>query len=286
MSGRPMLHVDCPACGYYIISRMLYTSKTGVDDNQRYILSGFIRENSPKDSPIVIGTDSIRKLADLAVVPKTPMDKMNRIMQYFGGISKEAGAGIAVDPDIDYPVAYARSPGEFEFLIKNLKDAGLIDFIGNLSYAEYRVTIDGWKYLMDISSKTRISDIAFVAMCFNGEFDVAWEKGFKAALEKCGFKPVRIDLVQHNDDISDKIIAGIRQAGLLVADCTGLRPNVFFEAGFALGLGTPVIWTCRCNQIKDLPFDTRQYNHIGWERETDLYEKLVDRIMATGLAGN
>jgi len=53
-----------------------------------------------------------------------------------------------------------------------------------------------------------------------------------------------------------------------------------------MGLGTPVIWTCRNDQIEALPFDTRQYNHVGWKDGEDLCEKLADRILATGLGRN
>ena len=53
-----------------------------------------------------------------------------------------------------------------------------------------------------------------------------------------------------------------------------------FEAGFAMGLGVPVIWTARSTSINDLHFDTRQYNHIVWDTPTELYEKLLARIGA------
>ncbi len=65
-----------------------------------------------------------------------------------------------------------------------------------------------------------------------------------------------------------------------VAHFTGNRGGVYFEAGFALGLGIPVIWTCHKDRISDLHFDTRQYNHIDWKDVIDLRERLYNRIMA------
>jgi nucleoside 2-deoxyribosyltransferase len=65
-----------------------------------------------------------------------------------------------------------------------------------------------------------------------------------------------------------------------VADFTGQRHGVYFEAGFAQGLGLPVIWTCREDHVKNLHFDTRQQNHITWEQSDDLREKLKNRIWA------
>ncbi|MDP8228612.1 MAG: hypothetical protein P9M15_04080, partial [Candidatus Electryoneaceae bacterium] len=88
---------------------------------------------------------------------------------------------------------------------------------------------------------------------------------------------------EHNEKICDRIIAAIRRSGLLIIDVTGSRPAVFFEAGFAMGLGIPVIWTCKSGEEDDINdnFDTRQYNHIIWDDAEDLKEKLKNRILAT-----
>jgi nucleoside 2-deoxyribosyltransferase len=59
------------------------------------------------------------------------------------------------------------------------------------------------------------------------------------------------------------------------------RGGVYFEAGFAMGLGKLVIWTCHEDDVEKLHFDTRQYNHIVWTDATDLKEKLMLRIEAT-----
>jgi hypothetical protein len=48
-----------------------------------------------------------------------------------------------------------------------------------------------------------------------------------------------------------------------------------------MGLGMPVIWTCREDDVDNLHFDTRQYNHIVWAEPADLKEKLALRIEAT-----
>ena len=77
------------------------------------------------------------------------------------------------------------------------------------------------------------------------------------------------------------IVAEIRRSSLLVADFTGHRGGVYFEAGLAMGLGIPVIWTCRTDCVSELHFDTRQYNHIVWTDVPELKTKLVNRIAAT-----
>jgi hypothetical protein len=60
------------------------------------------------------------------------------------------------------------------------------------------------------------------------------------------------------------------------------RGGVYYEAGFAHGLGKEVIWTCREDVIDHIHFDTRQYNHITWN-ENDLkafYKNIYNSIGA------
>ena len=94
-------------------------------------------------------------------------------------------------------------------------------------------------------------------------------------------KPMRIDMKEHNNEIPDEIMAEIRNSQFVVADFTGQRKGVYYEAGFAMGLGRPVIWCCRGDHIKDLHFDTNHRNHIPWSSPEDLREKLHRRIKAT-----
>jgi nucleoside 2-deoxyribosyltransferase len=92
---------------------------------------------------------------------------------------------------------------------------------------------------------------------------------------------VRIDRKEHNNQITDEIIAAIRDAEFVIADFTGNRGGVYYEAGFARGLGRPVIHCCRDTDFDDRHFDTKLINHIKWSDPADLREKLANRIKAT-----
>tara|TARA_R110002012_G_scaffold77282_3_gene195494 strand:- start:37217 stop:37951 length:735 start_codon:yes stop_codon:yes gene_type:complete len=136
------------------------------------------------------------------------------------------------------------------------------------------------------------SNQAFIAMWFSPEAQSAFDDGIRPALAELGFDARRIDQKEHNNKIDDEIIAEIRQCRFLVADFTcgttepdrkGIaiaRGGVYFEAGFAMGLGIPVIWCCREDLIGQVHFDTRQYNHITWNTPEELREKLKNRVGA------
>ena len=104
----------------------------------------------------------------------------------------------------------------------------------------------------------------------------AWEQAFHPAIEAAGYSPLRIDKKEHNNKIDDEILASIRGARFIVADFTGGRGGVYYEAGFASGLGKPVIWTVRADHMAKLHFDTRQFNHLEWQEGH--YTKLKDAL--------
>ncbi len=86
--------------------------------------------------------------------------------------------------------------------------------------------------------------------------------------------------VEHINKIDDEIVSQIRKSKFLVADFTGHRGGVYFEAGFAMGLGLPVFWTCLKDDLANLHFDIRQYNCIDWIDTADLAKRLKRRIEA------
>jgi nucleoside 2-deoxyribosyltransferase len=126
---------------------------------------------------------------------------------------------------------------------------------------------------------------AFVAMWFDASMSDAYTQGIAPGIVDAGYEPLRIDRKDHNNRIDDEIISEIRRSRFLVADFTsgddGPRGGVYYEAGFAHGMGIPVIFACRSGRFDKLHFDTRQYNHIGWTTPSELREALSRRISAT-----
>jgi nucleoside 2-deoxyribosyltransferase len=143
------------------------------------------------------------------------------------------------------------------------------------------LTAKGLDRFYSLSRQAIVSDQCFVAMSFDADLQQAYEVGIRPALELTGFKSFRTDGYEHNEKIDDLIMAQIQRSYFLVADVTKHRQGVYFEAGYALGLGRNVIWLCREDDLKNAHFDTRQYNHISWKDVTDLKDKLVNRIRFT-----
>ena len=156
---------------------------------------------------------------------------------------------------------------------------------GDANQVPVTVTIDGYSRIGDLEPQIDSAQ-AFVAMWFSDEMEKVYEEGIKPAIEDAGYKPMRIDRKPDLDKIDDEIIGEIRRSLFLVADMThgddGARGGVYYEAGFAYGLGKTVIFTCRKDMIGEVHFDTRQYAHILWKKKKlkKLREQLRDRILA------
>ena len=121
-------------------------------------------------------------------------------------------------------------------------------------------------------------------MCFDDSTYSAWAAGIKLGIEDAGYEAVRIDQKEHVNKIDDEIIAEIKRSRFVVADFTqgedGARGSVYYEAGFAHGLGIEVNFACREDALQNVHFDTRQYNHIVWKKPEELRQRLAARISA------
>lgn len=56
---------------------------------------------------------------------------------------------------------------------------------------------------------------------------------------------------------------------------------MYYEAGFAHGLGLPVTFACREDHFNEIHFDVDHYNFIKWKDGEELGRKLTDRIRST-----
>ena len=141
------------------------------------------------------------------------------------------------------------------------------------------LTPDGWQELERIENSGADSSNGFIAMWFDATQDHVRDC-IEKAINDSGYDPIRIDKVQHVNKIDDEIIANIRRSKFMVADFTGQRNGVYFEAGFMLGLGRPVVWICNKSALGEVHFDTRQYNMLVYTEMEDLQKKLQLRIEA------
>jgi len=283
--------VECIDCGqYYVTSEALQ----GLTRESKNRIASLMKERSLKkmgaiaifkdfpkeDIPSGFSVTTVEELEK--TFPNNISERINRTLANLVSASEYPGANLnIIEKRKNLFFTQSGSNGEVFFLINQLIDDGYI--IGHAGYpSTLTVTVKGWNKVSDFEeSVNNNSKQAFVAMWFNPEMENSYDLAIKKAIEDAGYLSVRIDKKEHNNKIDDEIIAEIQESKFLIADFTGSRGGVYFEAGYAMGLGKPVIWMVRADDLESIHFDTRQYSHIVWENEEDLYIKLYNRIRAT-----
>ncbi|WP_186248398.1 hypothetical protein [Burkholderia gladioli] len=102
----------------------------------------------------------------------------------------------------------------------------------------------------------------------------------KEASTRCGIVAERIDEAQGNERITDRILESIRRAEFIIVDVTHPKPNVFYEAGYAHGIGKLPIYIAR--QGTALQFDLKDYPTIFFQNMKSLKDSLEARLRALG----
>ncbi len=233
--------IDCIRCGKF---RMYVPLLDTLDEDQRMQLAGLTREWTELNrEPLLITNENLEDL--LAVVPRRIPDRALRLLEAVSRHTKFFGQSVDIHMENDIPLAYARNLEELRQFVNYLHDEDLIKRGPWTSgpAIDVKVTSLGFETL-EVRTPTGLqSGSAFVAMWFDSSVDDVFLNGIKPAIEKdCGFRAVRIDLEEHNEDIIHRVLAEIRKSRFVVGDFTKNRNGVYFEAGYALGLAIPVIW--------------------------------------------
>lgn len=275
---------NCRRCGRYIISNLaLSTAELGPE------LSAWVRDrNENSDDIPKITSDTVKYLPNYS-----PSDKQLILLRNIEHKSEYPGHEVKLVPVFDIPLAWASNMEEFIYYLQSLQDRDLLKFQEELLKIRFHrlspisnfvlpvaISPKGWDFLEERTLSFEDKTQVFVAMSFSDDMKPVWDKALKDAITRAGYKPYRIDVEPHIDRIDAKIITEIKNSRFIVADVTEHKHGVYFEAGYALGLGLPVIWCVRKDHLSKVHFDTRQYNHIVWESEDKLNEQLYNVICA------
>lgn len=270
---------NCPRCGEFIDTGTAETLLREGKDLRPEILSGWVRTQNMDGVTPKIDSNRLERLKSLVMPPLK--ERVERYLAVAVSMCPTLGSEFnPIDPCL-LAASYSANHRDAKIISLHLRDEGLL--LGK-SGKPWRVAPKGHIAYDDLRTRRTSSSQAFVAMWFNDKMKSAFENGFDPGIRAAGYDPFRFDSKEHANKIDDEIIAEIRRSAFLIVDFTGHRGGVYFEAGFAMGLGMPIIWTCQKDHINDLHFDIRQYNCIDWEKPEDLAERLKNRIEA--LLGN
>lgn len=124
--------------------------------------------------------------------------------------------------------------------------------------------------------------LAFILMPFAAEFDDVYEHLIQTPLESAGFEVRRADSLLNQRSVLQDVIRGIADAALIVADVSGLNPNVLYELGLAHALGKRAVMITR--NLEELPFDLRPYRANEYSIRFNEAGRIAETLTAVGEA--
>ena len=319
---------NCYRCGEFRITENVINFKCNLLSNKKQIalISGWIRENQN----VTISTQLYENVLINLKLPTLEhratnllksftdpyeliggrnvinFENLKRIMNIIDFVDENNYDTKVIAKELKYmAVTWSYDIKELEFIYKNYL-MNEMKYLKGFDKDFCQITPAGWAYLESLRQANPDSKKAFVAMWFDPEMEKIYDKFIKKAIEDLGFKPIQIGKKEHNNDINDEIIGEIRNSKFVIADFTGNRGGVYYEAGFAYGLNIPVIYTCRkdwfnkfvkqsikfkdskgkednkeLNIFSQIHFDINHHNFIIWKDGDDLYKQLLKRIKAT-----
>ena len=272
-------HVECSRCSKYEISGSATPGADALPKDKRGMASAWLVHNSPKifDSEhlqIVQGDLRQPSLGRRALAGLRYLSK-----RFPQGTFFSIGDLVNGDDVGFIPHSWSKDVAEALFILNEYLIDELEYVRQSAGSSNLQISPKGWLALEGQSNA--VSSIGFVAMWFSAKTQRLFDEVIAPAIRDAGYESLRIDSKEHNNKIDDEIVASIRSARFVVADYTGERGGVYYEAGFAHGLGLPVVFMAR--EGTAIHFDTRQYNTIFWKAEdfADARERLKNRILAT-----
>ena len=284
-------NVDCPRCGAFCFTRTA-TRKLenfeAIENDWRWKLSYWLRKGYKEKERLEVNYNVLMEIIDDIKLPK-PKEQSNNLMQWLSQNIRRPEDTVKVDPLILAAIVGCKDGDGVHYIALHLQSQKYITYeLGNNAPAivTLGLTFEGWDKVEELKSAISSGNIAFMAMQYGDEkHDEIYKTYFKEAVAKTGFDLRRLDENLKAGLIDNQLRIEIRNARLLLADLTDDNNGAYWEAGYAEGLGKPVIYLCERSHFDRFKthFDTNHHTTIIWDENNldEALENLKATIRAT-----
>lgn len=275
-------HYRCIRCGEFILTA---TAASTLEDllkerpTGRTLLSYTIRKMQG-DEPPTLDNQIIKTVLENSRLPSLK-EQQNNLVLYLGN-QRYPGQLVEEESRDLIAVVGSINPSGLNFIIDHLKQSELMTTAKDSSDHRFMIlTMKGWERYDEICQGNIDSKKAFMAMPFNNSILDEVYIHFKLAIAQTGFDLGRIDERPKAGLIDDRLRVEITTSRFLIAELTGENRGVYWEAGYAEGLGRPVIYTCEKTYFEKMKthFDTNHHLTVIWEE--DKIEEALNKLKAT-----
>ena len=224
-----------------------------------------------------------------------PPEQRDNLIRYLGRTIEGPGEFVELSYEIIAPKISALGSDGAQWIVDEAARQDLVhQMVTSQNGTNHKLCVRlkalGWDLYSKLVTDRARSRQAFMAMQFgDADLNAVLETCFKPACLATGFALRKLDDEQRAGLIDDRLRVEIRRSRFLIADLTHQNRGAYWEAGFAEGLGIPVIYTCREYVFKDNDsakkphFDTNHHLTIQWHpnKLEVAQQQLTDVIRAT-----
>jgi len=276
--------LNCPNCGKFIITGTSYacmeTEFKRFSDG-RLRLSHAIRKLVEQNKEVSIGSNDLPLLIENTPIPN-PQEQTDNLILWLGRRLKGLSDYVPYKPDEMVAVIGGWNAANVTKIIAHLQNKRLVEVDTIIELQDLSLTMEGWEHYQQLERGVVESRKAFMAMQYGDTLlDRIYRECFKPAVESTGFELLRLDERPKAGLIDNRMRVIIRTARFIVADLSHANLGAYWEAGFAEGLGRPVIYTCeRAHFEKNKThFDTNHCHTVLWSESS--LEKASMELAAT-----
>ncbi len=290
-SGRDATLVNCAHCGKFGLTGSLVATLPTLllSSDAAPKLSHVIRKAHETGQQLLLNSYTAEAILQNPL-PR-PREQADLLIQWLALNSPGPGEPLELNYDLQGAVVGAKSHAGFSMLIEHLKGIGLITgphetYLSGESVAHVALTFSGWDYYESLRLGGATYRKAFMAMKFgDATLNSLLDQVLKPAAKRAGFDLFKLDDRPMAGLIDDRMRVEIRASDFVVADLTHDNLGAYWEAGYAEGLGKPVIYTCERSkfEITRTHFDTNHHLTIVWDAAApeEAGQQLVATIRAT-----
>lgn len=269
-------------------------SKESFFSDNKHILAGAIINchpllQKPDKSPVTITEEFFIELISNINYPKSVNDKLDNLLQFLVRQQKHDGQTILYPQGTNSEKIwcfgnYFKNEQELKFYLRTLAGKGFLVVKPNPDsevFNSINLTHEGLNYYSHIDEENSEAKNCFIAMSFEDSNEIRnIREAIRNAITETGFNPIFIDEqhIESDKTINDAIIAELKRAKFCIADFTNQKHGVYFESGFALGQGKPVIYCCKKNDFCNSHFDLKHFAHILYSTTNELQKALINKI--------
>lgn len=290
--GSGAILVDCPHCGTFAISGSLevtlFELRSTDQDATAKLAHALRRAEESSERPLftTYTTEAVLKQP----LPR-PREQADLLVRWLAAHVAGPGETLWIEHATHGAIIGSRSPAGFELVLDHLFKEGLVTGYQSKTMsggdrAHATLTFSGWDYYEDLRRGGRVYRKAFMAMKFGDAIlDQVLEAVFKPSAFRAGFDLFKLADRPKAGLIDNRMRVEIQSSDFVVADLSHDNLGAYWEAGYAEGLGKPVIYTCEKSKFEHAKthFDTNHHLTILWDSKSpsSCSQEFIATIRAT-----